>query len=61
MKFSRDTKRLRSIVRDRRGASGVEYGLILSLMFISLASAVATLGGSVQNHWDGIADRVSGV
>lgn len=51
----------RDLASDCRGATVVEYGLILSLIFIAIMGAVATLGSAVQDRWDDIADRVSSI
>lgn len=54
-------QRLRAIGGDVRGATAVEYGLILSLIFLALMTGVIALGGSVQQRWNDIAAKaVSG-
>lgn len=40
--------------RDSRGATAIEYGLIVSLIVIGLATAVAALGGNVSGTWNNI-------
>ena len=50
---------LRALAGDCRGATAVEYGLILSLIFMAIMGAVASLGSSVQGRWDNIAERVT--
>jgi pilus assembly protein Flp/PilA len=51
----------RALIRDSRGASAVEYGLILSLVFLAVMGAIAGLGSAVQSRWNNIADRVSAI
>jgi pilus assembly protein Flp/PilA len=60
MRGANDGSGLRRLCRDQSGASAVEYGLILSLIFLALMGAVATLGDSVEDRWDDIASRVAG-
>jgi pilus assembly protein Flp/PilA len=50
---------LHPIIIDQRGATAVEYGLILALIFLAVSGGVAALGGSVQDKWDDIANRVT--
>ena len=59
MKGIRRRAWLRRIFRDQRGATAVEYGLILALIFLAIAGGVASLGSSVQARWNEIADRVT--
>lgn len=51
----------RALARDCRGATAVEYGLILSLIFMAIMGAVASLGSSVQSRWNNIAERVTSI
>jgi pilus assembly protein Flp/PilA len=50
---------MRALISDRKGASAVEYGLILALVFLALMAGVAALGGSVQSRWNDIATKVT--
>jgi pilus assembly protein Flp/PilA len=60
MKPESDSRQpLRSLVRDERGASAVEYGLILALVFLAVMGAVVSLGGAVQSRWNDISNKVS--
>ncbi len=52
-------QRLYALVRDERGASAVEYGLILALVFLAIMGAVVGLGSSVQSRWNDISNKVS--
>jgi pilus assembly protein Flp/PilA len=59
MKGNRHRARLRVFFHDQRGATAVEYGLILALVFLAVMGGVAALGDSVRGRWGDIADRVS--
>ncbi len=52
-------QRLRALGGDMRGATAVEYGLILSLVFLALMTGVIALGGSVQQRWNDISAKVT--
>lgn len=57
----RPNARFRALLRDEKGASAVEYGLILALVFLAVMGAVVSLGGAVQSRWNDISNRVSSV
>ena len=50
---------LRSLWRDRRGATAVEYGMILALIVIGLITVVAQLGKTTSAMWNGVAHNVT--
>lgn len=43
---------------DKRGATAVEYGLIMGLMTLALVGALASTGQSTGNKWNSISDDV---
>lgn len=45
---------------DEKGATAVEYGLLLALMVLALIGALAATGSSTQANWDGVANKVEG-
>ena len=47
--------------RDCRGATAVEYGFILALIFLAMCGAVAGLGNHTANIWNNVSERVSSV
>lgn len=57
----RPNVRFQALLRDEKGASAVEYGLILALVFLAVMGAVVSLGGAVQSRWNDISNRVSSV
>ena len=46
---------LKKLKADDRGATAVEYGLILSLIFLALVGAVETFGQTAIDMWNLIA------
>ncbi len=50
---------LKNIGRDTRGATAVEYGLILALMFLAMVGAIQTFGEETIEMWTDVSDAVS--
>ena len=48
---------LKTLGRDKTGATAVEYGLILALIFLAMVGAVQSFGNETIGMWD----RVSAV
>lgn len=44
--------------RNDRGATGVEYGLIVALIAVVIIVAVTLLGGNLRNLFGGVASSV---
>jgi pilus assembly protein Flp/PilA len=44
---------------DQRGATAIEYGLILALIAIAMMSGLSTLGGGVGGKWGGLANTMN--
>ena len=40
------------LTRDERGATAVEYGLILALVFLAMVGAIGTFSDGVIGTWD---------
>lgn len=49
---------LRSLWRDQRGGTAIEYGMILALIVIGLIAVVAQLGKTTSDMWNGVARNV---
>ncbi len=47
------------MLRDRRGATGVEYALVASLIAVVLASGFASLGNAVSTQMEGVEQEYS--
>jgi len=58
MEVRRDKMCFRRLFRDQRGATAVEYGLIMALICLAVLSGVNALGASVKDRWDDIATKV---
>lgn len=50
---------LRRLLRDQRGATAVEYGLIAVLVSIAAITAMADLGDSVSTNYSQVNSAVS--
>lgn len=47
-----------ALLRDRRGATAVEYGLIIALIVIGMFAGLRTLADATTKMWDSIASVV---
>jgi pilus assembly protein Flp/PilA len=54
---SRISERLRSFVRDERGATAVEYSLIAALVAIAMLAGLKALGSGNGGSWDSTANK----
>ncbi len=50
---------LRSLWRDQRGGTAIEYGMILALIVIGLIAAVSSLGKVTSDMWNGVTLNVT--
>ncbi len=48
-------------MRDCRGATAVEYGLILALIFLAVCGGVAGLGRKTAGMWNNVSSKVANV
>jgi pilus assembly protein Flp/PilA len=51
-------RHLFEISKDERGATAVEYGLILALIFLAMVVGVAAVGTSTSDLWSNISNQV---
>ncbi len=49
---------LRKIVRDERGATVIEYGLIISVVVLAMVGALGTVAGTTVNMWNDVSNEV---
>ena len=47
---------LRRFLQDESGATAIEYGLIASLLFLGIVSAITAFGDSMTNMFNKIRD-----
>lgn len=52
-------RRLKQLIKDSRGATAVEYGLILALIFLAMIMGVRTFAVTTTNMWNNVAETVS--
>jgi len=48
---------IKRIASDISGATAVEYGLILALIFLAMVAAVQNFGNETISMWNGVADK----
>jgi len=48
-----------SLEQDISGATAVEYGLILALIFLAMVGAVEGVGTEINSTWDNVSSKVS--
>lgn len=46
--------RLQDILQDESGATAVEYGLILAMVFLAIVAAITGVAGETINLWDNV-------
>ena len=46
------------LIRDARGATAVEYGLIISLIVIAMVGALMNLANANSNLWNNVSSKV---
>ncbi len=49
---------VRPVTTDRRGATVVEYGLIISLIVLAIMGSLASFGRASTTMWDNVSERV---
>ncbi|HYI48060.1 MAG TPA: Flp family type IVb pilin [Allosphingosinicella sp.] len=51
-------RRLKGLSRDQKGATAVEYSLILALIFLAIAGGVALLATTTTTMWNNVSSEV---
>ncbi|WP_213979311.1 Flp family type IVb pilin [Sphingomonas sp. dw_22] len=49
---------VRALIGDRKGATAIEYGLILALIVIVMMAALINLAGVTNAMWSDVSDKV---
>ncbi len=57
--MSPDRKRLARLRSDERGATAVEYGLILAILVLAAMAAMTFMSTRVNGMWDMVSNRVT--
>jgi len=52
------TTLVKTLWRDRRGATAVEYGFILALIVVAILTAIVGVAGVTTTMWNDIATKV---
>ncbi|MDE2301390.1 MAG: Flp family type IVb pilin [Sphingomonadales bacterium] len=52
-------KKIEMLLRDQQGATAIEYGLILALIFLAMVGGVTALGSETSSQWNLVASDVS--
>lgn len=50
--------RLKSLKTDAKGATAVEYGLILALIVLAMMAALSSMATGVTGKWHDVANKV---
>ncbi|MET3435688.1 Flp family type IVb pilin [Sphingomonas sp. 1185] len=53
-------KTIRKMMKDSKGATAIEYGLIAALIAVAAIGAMQTLGNSLHNTFTNISTRLNG-
>ena len=51
-------RRLRTLLADQRGATAIEYGLIVSLIVIAMIAAMSNFASATIGMWGTVANKV---
>ena len=49
---------LRALIRDRKAATAVEYGLICALIVLAIMAALIALGATTSGIWNNVSNEV---
>lgn len=49
---------LKKLYKDKRGATAIEYGLILALVFLAMVGAVTQFANVTTEMWGNVANEV---
>jgi pilus assembly protein Flp/PilA len=53
------TRALHAFLRDDRGATAIEYALIVAFIFLAITGTLAALGDKVEQMWNTIGTAVA--
>lgn len=50
---------MRNLLRNSRGATAIEYGLIAALIAVAALGAMSTLGGKLKNTFTNVSNNLN--
>lgn len=53
-------RKLDALMRDERGATAVEYGLIVAMIVVAMVVALQSVADANTNMWDTVSNKVAG-
>jgi len=53
-------RRFLELLKDQRGATAVEYGLILAMVFLAMIAAVGGVANTTTGMWNYVSEQVIG-
>ncbi len=53
-------RHLKKMIRDKRAATAVEYGLILALIFLAMVVSLRNVATATTTMWNNVSDEVNG-
>ncbi|HYN45866.1 MAG TPA: Flp family type IVb pilin [Allosphingosinicella sp.] len=54
-------RRFLRIFKDERGATAVEYGLILAMIFLAMVGALTVVASTTTEMWNNVTEQVTSV
>jgi len=51
-------RHLKKMIRDKRAATAVEYGLILALIFLAMIASLRNVATATTTMWNNVSDEV---
>ncbi len=51
-------KLLRNLIKNSKGATAIEYGLIAALIAVAAISAMSQLGGKISSTFNNVSDNL---
>ncbi|WP_404712810.1 Flp family type IVb pilin [Sphingomonas sp. MMS24-J13] len=52
-------QRIRNLVKNNKGATAIEYGLIAALIAVAAIGAMTTLGGKLKNTFTNVSNNMT--
>jgi len=53
-------RRFLELLKDQRGATAVEYGLILAMIFLAMVGALTLVASTTTEMWNNVSEQVIG-